>query len=111
MNRTIHAVIAVFALAALLTSAAGICLCTMPPAAAGAHDCCAGDGGAILAAAHECCVSRAPASAPVLVVAVPGALPPQAAVLSSPWLDAAATPLASPLAGPPPSAAPSILRI
>ena len=110
MTRTLHAVTAVLAVAALLVAVAGGCLCAMPPAAAGTHDCCEGSGGAVLAASHDCCLSRTTAGAPVLVVAASDGLSPQAAVLGSPWLDLPAVPLTPPRAVPT-SAAPSILRI
>jgi len=102
---------AILAVAALLASVAGTCLCVMPPATAGSHDCCEGGGGAVLTASHDCCLSRTTAGAPVLVVAASGTLPQQADVLSSPWPQPSAVP-PTPLPGVPPAfAAPSILRI
>jgi hypothetical protein len=109
MNRTLQAAIAVFAMAAVLASVAGGCLCAMPRAAA-AHDCCQGDGGAILAATHDCCVPGT-TSPRVLVAAASGALSPPVSALAPPWLDQPPTPLTLPPASPLTSAALSILRI
>jgi len=109
-GRRLHAPTAILAVAVLLASVAGTCLCVMPPATAGSHDCCEGGGGAVLTASRDCCLSRATAGAPLLVVAASGALP-QAADVPSPWLHMPAVPLMPLRAVPPSFATPSILRI
>jgi hypothetical protein len=110
MIRTLHSAAAILALAALLASVAGSCLCAMPPAASATHECCAGGPAPALTASTDCCLSRTTADTPVVVAPAVHALPPQPAVLPLPWLDAPAVRPTSPAAGLA-STPPSILRI
>ena len=109
MSRSLRTLVAVLALAALVSGALGGCACAMPSVPAAAHDCCDRSGPA-LTVSHDCCGSGTATAAPVLVVAALHASP---APVADALLVAAVAPAgrmpAAPLALS--SAPPLILRI